>query len=116
MKHLKLGGRLVAWIPIYKKAYSPSNLPQHPCLRLVSNSEQKLTEQTSRRLLSWEKISEIRSASDHPRVIEMFPLGFREHYFGRSETRKQRRARLIKEQGEKAFYNCSKTRIENSKT
>lgn len=92
---------MVSWIPVYKADYDESKLPKHPCFRLIANSEQSLTSHTSRRLLTWEKISEAKSSSDRPEVPEMFPQGFREHYFGHGETRKQRRARLLQEMREK---------------
>ncbi|KAL0275169.1 UNVERIFIED_CONTAM: hypothetical protein PYX00_003114 [Menopon gallinae] len=100
--HLKLGGRLVSWIPVYKEDYDESKLPSHPCLTLIANSEQVLTGHTSRRLLTWEKHKEVESSCG-PTVPEMFPSGFRQHYFGHGETRKQRRARLAQENGLKDF-------------
>ncbi|KAK6628512.1 hypothetical protein RUM43_002327 [Polyplax serrata] len=113
-KHLKVGGRLVSWIPINKKDYSDTNLPQHPCLKIVANSEQSLTAFTSRRLLTWEKISDEESVSDSSRVYEIFPFGFREHYFGNGETRKQRRARIARELEEKSPFNDSINRSKST--
>lgn len=113
-KHLKVGGRLVSWIPINKKDYSDTNLPQHPCLKIVANSEQSLTAFTSRRLLTWEKISDEESVSDSSRVYEIFPFGFREHYFGNGETRKQRRARIARELEEKSPCNDSINRSKST--
>lgn len=107
--HLKLHGRLVSWIPVYKAEYDPEKLPKHPCFRLIANSEQTLTGHTSRRLLTWEKMSEPRS-EDHPDVPVTFPMGFREHYFGHGETRKQRRARIAQELKEKGVHNFSRER------
>lgn len=41
-----------------RSEYHPSRLPEHPCLRLVTNSEQILTTHSSRRLITMEKIME----------------------------------------------------------
>nr|CAI5823397.1 unnamed protein product [Callosobruchus analis] len=75
--------------------YTESVLPQHPCLQLVSNSEQTLSKVTSRRLLTFEKARE-------PTVDEMDEhqvdiMDFREKYFViREETRKERRLKQAK--------------------
>jgi tRNA (guanine10-N2)-methyltransferase len=58
VKNLKLGGRLVCWIPVIKEDYSENLLPQHSALELIANSEQKLIGDASRRLLTYEKIKE----------------------------------------------------------
>jgi tRNA (guanine10-N2)-methyltransferase len=55
-KFLVLGGRLVYWLPVVQHEYDPSLLPQHPCLRLVANSEQPLSGSISRRLVTMEKV------------------------------------------------------------
>lgn len=39
-------------------SYSEEMVPLHPCLRLISNSEQTLSSHTSRRLITMEKIKE----------------------------------------------------------
>ncbi|RZC34191.1 tRNA (guanine(10)-N2)-methyltransferase -like, partial [Asbolus verrucosus] len=104
VKHLRLGGRLVCWFPVFREDYQESGLPSHPCLKLVANSEQVLTKITSRRLLTFEKIR-------HPSVTELHLnesqiTDFREKYFvAREETRKERRmreARIRKENWMKA--------------
>lgn len=38
--------------------YSTDQLPIHPCLRLIANSEQVLSNYTSRILLTYEKVKE----------------------------------------------------------
>lgn len=55
---LVMGGRLVYWLPVYRPDYSEEMVPLHPCLRLISNSEQTLSSHTSRRLITMEKIKE----------------------------------------------------------
>lgn len=62
-------------------------------------------------MLTWEKIFEVQNNSHQPEVPELFPQGFREHYFGHGETRKQRRARLqqeLKEKNMNRFINGEK--------
>uniref|UniRef100_T1I037 tRNA (guanine(10)-N(2))-methyltransferase TRMT11 n=2 Tax=Rhodnius prolixus TaxID=13249 RepID=T1I037_RHOPR len=57
-KHLRTGGKLVTWIPIIRFEYSEHLLPQHECLKLEANSEQVLSTTSSRRLLTYTKITE----------------------------------------------------------
>ncbi|XP_066253670.1 tRNA (guanine(10)-N2)-methyltransferase homolog [Euwallacea similis] len=103
-KHLKLGGRLVCWFPIFRDDYTEDCLPMHPCLKLLANCEQPLSKVTSRRLLTYEK-------TRHPSVDEVDDVehsrihDFRDKYFVvREETRKERRmknAAVNKENWEK---------------
>ncbi|KAI8371990.1 S-adenosyl-L-methionine-dependent methyltransferase [Choanephora cucurbitarum] len=53
-QNLTLGGRLVYWLPTVVDEYSNEDVPQHPCMILVSNSEQNFG-QWSRRLITMEK-------------------------------------------------------------
>lgn len=52
---LCVGGRLVYWVPAVHGHYFESELPSHPCLITVSNSEQILNTKYSRRLVTMEK-------------------------------------------------------------
>lgn len=54
---LVMGGRLVFWMPSTLE-YKESDLPRHPCLRLVSNSLQQLNLRWGRRLITMEKCAE----------------------------------------------------------
>ncbi|ORZ15647.1 hypothetical protein BCR42DRAFT_437915 [Absidia repens] len=54
-KHLRIGGRLVYWLPTVVDEYSNTDVPQHPSMALISNSEQNFG-QWSRRLITMEKI------------------------------------------------------------
>jgi len=38
--HLQIGGRLVFWLPLIRSPNNEPRIPQHPALRLISNSEQ----------------------------------------------------------------------------
>eukprot|EP00029_Vermamoeba_vermiformis_P002226 TRINITY_DN12601_c0_g1_i1.p1 TRINITY_DN12601_c0_g1~~TRINITY_DN12601_c0_g1_i1.p1 ORF type:complete len:600 (+),score=172.00 TRINITY_DN12601_c0_g1_i1:31-1830(+) len=52
---LVVGGRLVYWLPTTAE-YKDSDLPQHPCFKVVANSEQPLSSKYSRRLITVEKV------------------------------------------------------------
>lgn len=54
-EHLLLGGRLVYWLPTVVDEYSNNDVPQHPCMTLISNSEQNFG-LWSRRLITMEKV------------------------------------------------------------
>eukprot|EP00012_Vannella_robusta_P006073 CAMPEP_0206200604 /NCGR_PEP_ID=MMETSP0166-20121206/10982_1 /ASSEMBLY_ACC=CAM_ASM_000260 /TAXON_ID=95228 /ORGANISM="Vannella robusta, Strain DIVA3 518/3/11/1/6" /LENGTH=192 /DNA_ID=CAMNT_0053618981 /DNA_START=209 /DNA_END=783 /DNA_ORIENTATION=- len=53
-KTLLVGGRLVYWLPTTVE-YKESDVPLHPCLKLLSNSEQHLAGKFRRRLITMEK-------------------------------------------------------------
>lgn len=82
---------------IYREDYNESCLPSHPCLRIIANCEQVLSKYTARRLLTFEKISNV----DDNTVLdpEDVPSDFREKYFNhREETRKERKLRRLQQQ------------------
>uniref|UniRef100_V5HJ76 tRNA (guanine(10)-N(2))-methyltransferase TRMT11 n=1 Tax=Ixodes ricinus TaxID=34613 RepID=V5HJ76_IXORI len=78
-RHLNLGGRLVFWMPFYNDDFREDSLPEHPCLKRISCSQQPLSKHSSRLLLTMEKTTEpdetasaqISSAAD----------SFRDRYF-----------------------------------
>eukprot|EP00299_Pterocystis_sp_00344_P019741 c9766_g2_i2.p1 GENE.c9766_g2_i2~~c9766_g2_i2.p1 ORF type:complete len:451 (-),score=72.95 c9766_g2_i2:89-1384(-) len=55
---LVIGGRFVFLFPCVTATFTESQLPQHPCLRLVCHSEQPLGTRWGRRLVTMEKIAE----------------------------------------------------------
>lgn len=57
-KNLRIGGRLVYWLPVLQDEYNETAVPQHDCFNVISNSEQKLAGSTSRRLITMQKIQE----------------------------------------------------------
>ncbi|KAH8277499.1 hypothetical protein KR026_011653 [Drosophila bipectinata] len=101
-KHLRLGGRLVCWLPFHREDYNPEMVPHHNNLTLVANSEQRLTGNTSRRLLTYEKHSQY-SVPDTTQLPVATPSeDFRDRYFNSAlESRKERRMRKAeqREQG-----------------
>ena len=42
--HLQIEGRLVFWLPLIHGPNNELRIPQHPALRLISNSEQPLNQ------------------------------------------------------------------------
>ncbi|KAJ2227800.1 NADPH-adrenodoxin reductase, partial [Coemansia sp. RSA 475] len=57
---LVVGGRLVYWLPTVAGEYTPHDVPEHPVLQLVANSEQPFGS-WSRRLITMEKIKPLDS-------------------------------------------------------
>lgn len=55
---LKLGGRLVFWLPCAYNLEAERELPKHKCLKLVSNSRQTLSSRYCRHLITYEKIDD----------------------------------------------------------
>ncbi|KAI8056218.1 hypothetical protein BDF22DRAFT_674429 [Syncephalis plumigaleata] len=53
-QNLVLGGRLVYWLPTITDEYEPKDIPEHPCLTVIANSEQSFG-LWSRRLITLEK-------------------------------------------------------------
>ncbi|XP_012266608.2 tRNA (guanine(10)-N2)-methyltransferase homolog isoform X2 [Athalia rosae] len=87
--HLKINGRLVCWFPLFREHYADDQIPLHPCLKVIANSEQILSRYTSRRLLTYKKI---RDPQEDDTINDSNILDFREQYFGqRDESRKERR-------------------------
>ncbi|XP_075211721.1 tRNA (guanine(10)-N(2))-methyltransferase TRMT11 isoform X2 [Lycorma delicatula] len=87
--HLKLGGRLVTWVPVFRSDYNSDDLPQHPCLEMISNCEQILSQFTSRRLLTYEKIAEPLGQKVEVNLSESYS-NFREKYFNHVKTRREK--------------------------
>ncbi|XP_057651094.1 tRNA (guanine(10)-N2)-methyltransferase homolog [Diorhabda carinulata] len=103
-KHLKVGGCVVCWFPVFREDYDEKSLPSHPCFNLTANCEQVLTKVTSRRLLTFEKIRD-----PTPHEMETYDheiIDFRKKYYtAREESRKERRTReaQIREENRKKY-------------
>ncbi|KAJ2830816.1 hypothetical protein IWW50_000037 [Coemansia erecta] len=82
---LVVGGRLVYWLPTVAGEYVPTDVPQHPALRLVANSEQPFGG-WSRRLITMEKIKPL-DQSHSVSAVEHDPAhkNFRDRYFSKFE-------------------------------
>ncbi|KAL9961722.1 hypothetical protein ACROYT_G030722 [Oculina patagonica] len=89
-RYLVLHGRLVYWLPIYRPSYSEAFIPSHPCLKLVANSEQCLSRNVSRRLITMEKVKEHKVGSPNLSVVHQKFLdscdNFRNNYFSQQNT------------------------------
>ncbi|KAJ2716749.1 hypothetical protein H4R19_000457 [Coemansia spiralis] len=81
---LVVGGRLVYWLPTVADEYEPEDVPLHPALRLIANSEQPFGG-WSRRLITMEKIAPLASATAARPGPESVPApahrNFRDKYF-----------------------------------
>jgi len=76
-RHLKMNGRLVYWLPTIKDDYEDAEIPQHPALQLVANSEQPFGN-WSRRLITMQKIAE---DYEQDASVGVAYDSFREKYF-----------------------------------
>lgn len=66
--YLRPRGRLVYWLPVVRAEFATDHIPQHPCLKLVANSEQKINSTISRRLITMEKIHSVQSKDQSDQV------------------------------------------------
>jgi len=53
---LRTGGRLVYLLPVNRSSYTDAVIPQHECLQMLSNNEERLKYPLSRRLITMEKV------------------------------------------------------------
>ncbi|XP_031837594.1 tRNA (guanine(10)-N(2))-methyltransferase TRMT11 isoform X3 [Nomia melanderi] len=98
-KHLKIKGRLVCWFPLFRDQYSENQLPNHPCLELIANSEQVLSNYTSRRLLTYIKTKDPKESDE---IMCANLTDFRTKYFAlRNESRKEKRLKKATEKAKK---------------
>lgn len=100
-QHLKMGGRLVCWIPIVRDDYTEDMLPTHPCFKLIANSEQVLTTYTSRRLLTLEKQEEPQETFTGS-GLNMAVEDFRAKFFKYGEEHRKQK-KLRKAQAKEAY-------------
>ncbi|CAF1261766.1 unnamed protein product [Adineta steineri] len=78
--YLRIGGRLVFFMPTHIMTYDESLLPTHPCFKLFSNDEQQLNHTTSRRLITMIKVRES-TGDEKATVNEKLFNNFRDLYF-----------------------------------
>jgi hypothetical protein len=96
MTYLKMNGRLVMWFPVPDKAFDESTLPQHTAMKLIASSRQQLIGETSRFLLTYEKIA------DHGESVQTKEVDFRATYFTQYEHKKKEKEREYKHNQEEA--------------
>ncbi len=62
--------------PALQEVYTPEEVPGHPVLRLVANSEQVLSQRYSRRLITMEKVAryDAAAAADHRRNVTLLTM------------------------------------------
>ena len=95
-RSLRVGGRLVYWLPVIRQVYTSAMAPAHPALRLVMDCEQVLSSHTSRRLLVMERME-----GDGKAMVNKQLTLFQEQFFlptAGNISRKERKERL-KEHG-----------------
>ncbi|XP_020646362.3 tRNA (guanine(10)-N(2))-methyltransferase TRMT11 isoform X3 [Pogona vitticeps] len=78
-EYLVTGGRLVYWLPVYKPEYTEEIIPQHPCLKLISNCEQTLSSHMSRRLITMEKVKEFEDEDRDSYILDNQCLLYKSH-------------------------------------
>lgn len=78
--YLRVGGRLVFWMPTHIMTYDESLVPTHPCFQLFSNDEQILNRTTSRRLITMVKLRD-GNENERAQVNEKLFSNFRDLYF-----------------------------------
>ncbi|XP_045485099.1 tRNA (guanine(10)-N2)-methyltransferase homolog isoform X2 [Pieris rapae] len=102
-QHLNIGRRLVCWYPLVRDEYLEEQLPSHPCMQLVGNSEQVLSRMTARRLLTYQKISD--DIPNMPHDPHGAAHNFRDKYFAVGEiSRREKKERRAEEIAKTAFY------------
>jgi tRNA (guanine10-N2)-methyltransferase len=87
-EYLKIGGRLVFWMPINKdednQLLETTVEPKHKCFRLICTPEQVLTRYTSRVLICMEKYRELddcESGGDAEDQVIEIAKNFRDNFF-----------------------------------
>ncbi|XP_038051351.1 tRNA (guanine(10)-N2)-methyltransferase homolog [Patiria miniata] len=78
-RFLRLHGRLVYWLPVCRPEYTEDQVPRHPCLSLVANSEQPLSTTIGRRLITMEKTRHIEDLMDDAAEAEIRDSFYQEH-------------------------------------
>ncbi|CAG9807124.1 unnamed protein product [Chironomus riparius] len=111
VKHLKIDGRLVCWFPIPDKFYDDTIFPQHSALKLISTSRQQLIGDTSRILLTYEKIAETGELVKNDALEN---VDFRMKYFTqydkeRKETRHKNHQKNLEEAEKRGIKLMNKT-------
>ncbi|XP_047504728.1 tRNA (guanine(10)-N2)-methyltransferase homolog isoform X1 [Pieris napi] len=102
-QHLNIGRRLVCWYPLVRDEYLEEQLPSHPCMQLVGNSEQVLSKMTARRLLTYQKISD--DIPNMPHDPHGAAHNFRDKYFAVGEiSRREKKERRAEEIAKTASY------------
>lgn len=81
--HLAIGGRLVFWMPTVNEYYQAQDIPTHPALICIANSEQVFGK-WSRRLITMVKLEQEVGTEDQVKSNpEAAHAGFRDKYFKR---------------------------------
>uniref|UniRef100_A0A2I3H8M1 tRNA (guanine(10)-N(2))-methyltransferase TRMT11 n=1 Tax=Nomascus leucogenys TaxID=61853 RepID=A0A2I3H8M1_NOMLE len=76
---LVVGGRLVYWLLMYIPEYTEEMVPWHPCLKLISNCEQKLSSHTSRCLITMEMVKKFENCDRYSHLQSDHFLPYQGH-------------------------------------
>ncbi|CAL4061346.1 unnamed protein product, partial [Meganyctiphanes norvegica] len=90
-RHLRIGGRLVFWLPIFREDYTPDQVPSHPCLKQIDNCEQALTMHSSRRLITLQKNRHLKEGEHATAKVVDVMAEFRDKFFQASLISKEER-------------------------
>ncbi|KAH0788219.1 tRNA (guanine(10)-N2)-methyltransferase [Histomonas meleagridis] len=94
-KALKVGGRLVFWLPCAYNLDTEKDLPKHPALKLISNCQQSLMSRYCRHLLTYQKIAEIDAKVEfnayNASFLHVRDLVFQKAEGNRGNNRKEKR-------------------------
>ncbi|XP_019375860.1 PREDICTED: tRNA (guanine(10)-N2)-methyltransferase homolog [Gavialis gangeticus] len=97
-EYLVMGGRLVFWLPVYRPEYTEEIIPQHPCLKLISNCEQMLSSHASRRLLTMEKVKEFKDQDQYSHLLDHRYMPYKGHNYFRDKYFSGVTKRIAKEE------------------
>lgn len=85
-KFLCVGGRLVFWLPTVTEEYTCDDIPTHPCMRMVANSEQDFGK-WQRRLITMEKVENVSNDQTVSSVHNPAHADFRTKFFEAFESK-----------------------------
>ncbi|XP_071957477.1 tRNA (guanine(10)-N(2))-methyltransferase homolog isoform X2 [Antedon mediterranea] len=101
-RYLRLNGSLVYWLPTHRPEYTDDHIPRHPCLTLVSNSEQPLSSTIGRRLITMIKTRHAYECEDTAEMREDIYQnhnGIRSKVFITTEEKQKRKLEKMENHG-----------------
>jgi len=94
-RSLRIGGRLVYWLPVIRQTYNKELVPSHPGLELIADCEQVLSSNTSRRLLVMQRVE----GEGEAKVSKKLTLFKDQAYLPSGNISRKERKERIKEHG-----------------
>ncbi|GAM27216.1 hypothetical protein SAMD00019534_103910 [Acytostelium subglobosum LB1] len=107
-KMLVIGGKLVYWLPTTPE-FKETDLPKHPCLKMISNCLQILTMRWGRRLITMEKVLDFDPIAHDKSKLTKFDLGqiepqhcdLRDKVFRKGDHTQEKSKRQVKKEMKK---------------